>query len=122
MNEFNGRVLVCGGRDFKDGKFLYRVLDGIRGIELVISGAARGADRLADQWAETRGVARAIFPANWSGEGKRAGFTRNRRMLDLGDPGLVVAFPGGTGTHMMMRIAREAEVPVRDIELEVLLK
>ena len=48
------RVLVCGGRDFADSALLYGVLDELnrtKTIICVIEGDARGADRLAGQWA-----------------------------------------------------------------------
>ena len=48
------RVLVCGGRDFADSALLYGVLDELnrtKTVICVIEGDARGADRLAGQWA-----------------------------------------------------------------------
>lgn len=47
--------------------------------------------------------------------GGRAGSLRNQQMLDEGQPALVVAFPGGTGTENMKRIARSAGVRVLEI-------
>ena len=56
------RVLVCGGRDYKDWKTLSHVLssvdnsyesaDAIGPISCIISGGARGADTMAAQWAK----------------------------------------------------------------------
>lgn len=108
------KVLVCGGRDFSDRAWLYRELDalGLTPKDIVVSGGARGADKMADGWALHRGVSRIVFPANWEGEGKAAGFLRNQRMLDLGQPDLVLAFPGGAGTADMVRRAIEAGVCV----------
>lgn len=50
------------------------------GITEIVSGTARGADRLGEQWALARGVPVKRFPADWDGLGKRAGYVRNREM------------------------------------------
>jgi acyl-CoA synthetase (NDP forming) len=55
------------------------------------------------------------FPANWKKHGKSAGPIRNQLMLDVGKPDLVIAFPGGSGTADMIRRARKAGVPVKEI-------
>lgn len=108
------RVLVCGGRSFSDWDLLCRVLDAQHEkhrIGVIIHGAYRGADTLADSWAICRGVGRDKYPADWS-FGKKAGPIRNQRMLDEGRPDLVLAFPGGRGTADMVARARNAGVEV----------
>jgi len=114
------RILVCGGRDFDDGALLSRTLDRLPfTVDFVITGGARGADTLADKWAQRRGKARAIFPANWEGEGKSAGARRNARMLEIGKPNLVIAFPGGRGTRNMIDQAKGHNVPVVVVDPQV---
>lgn len=109
------RILVCGGRDYKDYATLFSVLDSKYLCTLIIHGDARGADHLADEWARSRGISLAVFPANWKGHGKSAGPIRNRLMLDYMKPDLVVAFPGGRGTADMVKYARAMGVPVEEI-------
>lgn len=107
------RVLVCGGRDFADRELLFRSLDELRfarGVTVVISGCARGADTLGIEWAEARGVEVARFPADWEKYRRAAGPIRNQQMLDEGKPDLVIAFPGGRGTADMVRRATAAEI------------
>jgi hypothetical protein len=109
------RVLVCGGRDYDDRDALFAALDRLHAehhFSAVIAGGARGADTLAAQWAEHRGIAAEIYMAEWERLGRKAGPIRNQRMLTEGRPDLVVAFPGGTGTAGMMGIARQAGVEV----------
>lgn len=109
------RVLVCGGRQFTDRDLLEDTLDRLhraRGFTVLIEGDAIGADRMAGAWAEARGVDHRVFRADWDRLGAKAGPRRNRQMLDEGRPELVVAFPGGSGTAHMMRIARAAGVEV----------
>jgi hypothetical protein len=109
------RVLVCGGRDFADREFAFAMLDRAHaknGITCIIEGGARGADRLAKEWALSRGVGLDEFPADWTTHGNRAGPIRNKEMLDKGKPKGVIAFPGGRGTDDMVRRAQEAGVKV----------
>lgn len=103
------RILVCGGRHFADPARVYNTLDGLSRflmISIVIHGAARGADTFAEEWARTREVPYLGCPAKWKEYGRAAGTRRNEFMLTL-PIGLVVAFPGGTGTAHMVRISRE---------------
>jgi predicted Rossmann-fold nucleotide-binding protein len=111
------RLLVCGGRDYQDLNRVMRVLDNIHekcGITEIIHGAAKGADSLAGQWARKNGIRETAVPANWYPNGKldrSAGPKRNREMLAMKPDG-VVAFPGGSGTADMARIAEEAGIKV----------
>jgi hypothetical protein len=112
------RVLVCGGRDYSDRDRVFAVLDkldGGPGIDTIIEGGARGADRLAREWAYFQNVPCAVFEADWENQGSFAGPARNKRMLDEGKPDLVIAFPGGRGTADMVRKARKAGVEVVEI-------
>lgn len=115
------RVLICGGRQFTDRRYLATVLDGLlneRGpFGLVIHGAAVGADTMGGDWAVSRGIPVRVFPAQWDTfENRRsAGPIRNQQMLTEGKPDLVVAFPGARGTAHMARIAREAGVEVMEV-------
>ena len=113
------RVLVCGGRDFADFAMACRTLDELHAetpISVVIHGAARGADTMAESWARSRGVAYERYPADWDRDGRAAGPIRNRRMLVEGKPDLVVAFPGGRGTANMVEQAAKAGVRVHFTE------
>lgn len=109
------RLLVCGGRDFVDREAAFRYLDGwVEGgakVDVVIHGAARGADTLAGEWAAARGIPVLEFPADWKTHGKKAGPIRNQQMLDEGKPNFVVAFPGGAGTADMVGRAKAAGLP-----------
>lgn len=118
--EMSGRILVCGGRDYADRDRLYGVLDDLLKasgyFDCVISGMARGADRLAAEWADARKVPLAPFPADWNKHGRAAGPIRNQQMLDDGKPTLVIAFPGGRGTADMVRRSKAADVRVMELQ------
>lgn len=114
------RILVCGGRNYADWSTVANTLDAIyklylRGIELC-TGGQHGADELAWKWATRNNVPCRQMYAAWGEQGRSAGPIRNKRMLDEFKPQLVVAFPGGRGTRNMVKLAKEAGVPVRFIE------
>ena len=109
------RVLVCGGRDFTDWRGMYAALSALHdkhGFSAIIEGGARGADAGGRSFGEQNSIPVLTYPADWKKHGKAAGYIRNRKMLDEGKPDLVVAFPGGKGTAMMIRIAEAAGVRV----------
>jgi hypothetical protein len=124
------RWVVTGGRAYDDlaGAALacdrvvagaYRALQFPPRFRPVLAhGAAEGADRLADAWADARGVPqdqRLRFPvtqADYDRAGRRAPLERNDMMLASVRPHLVVALPGGNGTEYTVRAARGLGVPV----------
>mgnify|MGYP001581890289 CR=1 FL=1 len=116
------RVLVCGGRNYNDAMTLDSWLGSIHksdGIELIIHGAARGADLLAGIFATHAGIPVLTFAADWARLGRKAGSLRNQQMLDEGKPDLVVAFPGGRGTADMVQRARDAGVRVIEVKIGI---
>lgn len=115
------RVLVCGGRAFRDRDAISRALMPYRpqpvtepSEHILIVGGATGADALAEEWADVWGMRKRVFPANWNRDGRAAGPIRNQRMIDEGKPDLVIAFPGGRGTADMVRRAKAAGIEVRE--------
>lgn len=106
------KMLVCGGREFSDKDFLAKTLDSVLakcgGVHYVVTGGARGADSLAYEWAKRGGIQTVLCEANWDKFGKWAGYRRNAAMLGLlSDGDIVVGFPGGKGTQMMLDLARK---------------
>lgn len=86
------RVLVCGSRHFNNYQLLEETLDGLKTINTIIHGMAKGADSLGGEYAKIRGIPVLEFPALWNKYGNRAGPIRNAQMLKEGQPDLVVAF------------------------------
>jgi len=72
----------------------------------VVSGCARGADRLGERWAEQNGIPVKRFPADWDTHGKSAGHMRNREMGLYADA-LVALWDGQSpGTRGMIEFAK----------------
>ena len=108
-------ALVCGGRNFKGWTAMQQTLDRIR-PDVIIHGAAAGADAMAGRYARENGIECRDFPAEWKRHGRSAGYRRNQQMLDEGKPDLVVAFPGGPGTQNMVKISRQQGFDVNIID------
>jgi len=125
------RILVCGGRHYDDYETLKKSLlslcwnkgwrqewdgDNWYPEAVIIHGDARGADKLAQKWAQNHGCKEEPYPANWQKYGNAAGPIRNKQMVSQGKPDIVVAFPGGPGTRHMIKTARQAGLEIVQVE------
>jgi len=116
------KIVVCGSRFHTDVELIERVLDAywsrLGHAMLLITGGAEGADEIARAWAVSRKCDHLVMYAWWDTEGKGAGPTRNRRMLDR-KPHLVLAFYShgeghkNRGTNNMVKIAQDAGIKVK---------
>lgn len=112
------KVLVCGGRKFTSRAAVFAALDFFRnnrGMDHMVCGGCRGADKLAIMWAQERAIPYTVYPAEWSQTWyawKIASLRRNQKMLDAEKPDVVYAFPGGRGTNDMKTRARGAGVEI----------
>ena len=79
------KVIIAGGRDFKDYDLLKKIcnhmLSQSKEVEIV-SGCAKGADSLGEQYAIDMGYRCSKFPADWEKYGRAAGFKRNSEMAN----------------------------------------
>jgi len=113
-------ALVCGSRQGQGFLRTSTALDKARKTpELpvfyaVLSGGNKGTDGEAFYWAMLRELPALIVPAKWKTgtAGGGEGPIRNRLMLRLCWPVVVLAFPGGPGTRDMMRVALQSEIPL----------
>ena len=113
--------IIAGGREFADASWMKDHLGFMAARSYtnefsltIVSGGARGADRLADEVARSLGITSVVIEADWEEYGRRAGYLRNVAMAEYvverlsplvtGD---VVCFPGGKGTQMMRAIGRK---------------
>lgn len=119
------RVLVTGGRKYRNREAVFSALDAIESQTgsdiIVIEGGQRGyedgkpvcgADFFANKWAEERGRVCLTYFAPWEREGSAAGPIRNSEMLRISKPQFCLAFPGGPGTADMRRKAKSAGVTI----------
>ena len=111
------RVLVCGSRNWADEDFIYRelvLLQRTEHIDVIIEGGANGADKIAQKVAGKLNIPVEEYLADWQSYGKRAGHTRNYKMLTDGKPDIVLAFHdnilASKGTKHMVQIAERAGI------------
>lgn len=101
------RTIIAGSRRCTDMKALELALAECGWVPTVIlSGTARGADLLGEEWAKRNNVLIERFPANWEAFGKSAGFMRNYQMAENAEA-LVALWDGQSrGTASMISISR----------------
>lgn len=116
------RVIIAGGRDFDDFPLLMNKCISIIAEEFtkddlsekirIVSGMARGADMLGEQYAKIAHYDITRFPADWDTYGKSAGYRRNAEMAKFasegGNLGILIAFWDGKskGTKHMIDLAK----------------
>ena len=81
-------------------------------ITEVVSGTAKGVDRLGEAWANKNKVKIKPFPANWNKYGKSAGFLRNSEMADYADVLIIIWDGKSKGSKMMKEIAEKEGLKV----------
>jgi hypothetical protein len=109
------KLIVAGGRTFKDAIMLAKVLDIYQSLYClteIVSGTANGADKCGEQWATSNGIKIKRFPADWDLYGKSAGHLRNAEMAEYGDRLLAFWDGRSKGTKNMIDIATKKGILV----------
>jgi len=128
------KVIIAGGRDFTDFESLTKFADSVLREKakthkiVIVSGKAKGADKLGERYAEKRGYKVLPYPARWDDldaegavikEGKygkynaNAGFARNLEMAKIGNALIACWDDISGGTKDMINIAKEHKLPTR---------
>jgi hypothetical protein len=87
-------------------------------ITLVISGAAEGADKHGEIWADGRDLPVSRHPAYWLKYGKSAGPIRNKEMLKKADALIAIWNGKSKGTLDMINISKKKGIKVFVYEYE----
>jgi hypothetical protein len=118
------KVIIAGGREFT-GDDNFELLAAFADEQLapikdeanivVMSGTARGADRLGEQYARSRGYQIHHWPADWDKYGKSAGYRRNEDMAGFAHA-LIACWDGASkGTNHMINLAK-----TKGLQVEIL--
>ena len=102
------RTVIAGTRGCEDIRLLFAAVASCGWFPTtVLSGCARGADRLGERWAAMFRVPVERFPADWQRDGRRAGVFRNRQMASRADA-LIALWDGKSpGTEHMIHAAHQ---------------
>lgn len=99
------KTIVAGSRGIDDYQVVQKVIDSAPWqITEVVSGGARGVDRLGERWAREHRIAVMLFAAEWGRLGKKAGVLRNEQMARYAEALIAVWDRSSRGTrHMILR-------------------
>jgi YspA, cpYpsA-related SLOG family len=115
------KVIVAGGREFNDYSLLEQKL--IRFLHPkykpsdveIVSGGARGADKLGERFAKEKGCHLKVMNAEWDKYGKSAGYRRNAEMAKYADACVIFWDGASLGTKHMIDLANREGIPLRII-------
>lgn len=115
------RLVIAGSRDFEDYSALSGAVDDFlkqlapKRPVTIVSGTARGADRLGEQYARQKGYALEEYPANWHYFGKAAAVKRNTQMAEIADAAIVFWDGQSAGAKNMIECAEARGIPCQVI-------
>lgn len=81
-------------------------------VSLIVSGGAKGVDKMGESLATELQLPLVVFHANWEGEGRKAGPLRNIRMGDYADALIAIWDGKSTGTKHMIDYMIKLKKPV----------
>lgn len=117
------KVIIAGTRDFDNYELLKQKMDKILAARvrnneeiIIVSGTARGADKLGERYARERGYTIKRFPADWDKNGKRAGYIRNEEMAKYADACVCFWDEASRGTKHMIDLATRYKLALRVIK------
>lgn len=118
------RIIVAGSRTFDRYGLLKKVMNRVADEKypdheiIVLSGAAKGADKLGEKWAFSRWFTVELHFTDWDKHGKKAGPIRNGEMAKAGD--VLIAFWDGKspGTKDMIRQAKHRGLKVKVVRFK----
>lgn len=76
-----------------------------------MSGTAKGADRMGEQYARQRGYLLEEYPANWHYFGRAAAVKRNAQMAQVADAAIVFWDGQSAGAKNMISCAEAVGIP-----------
>lgn len=130
------RIAIVGSREFNNYEYLKfellkhinkrldsTVITGMpyQRVDLdveIVSGGAKGADTLAEKFADEFGISKVIFKPDWDLYGKRAGFVRNAKIVDNCDVLFAFQINKSKGTQHSIDLAKEKSKEVYVFKVE----
>lgn len=116
----NMAIGIVGSREFVDYPLMRQSIlrhypEPKRHVRVIVSGGAKGADTLGERFAMEFKIPTIIHYPDWNRYKERAGFIRNKSIVD--DSDVIFAFWDGTssGTLSTITLARKQMIPVHTI-------
>lgn len=107
------KTIIAGSRNITNYEALqHAVTKSQFTITEVVSGGARGADKLGEDYAHNNSLQLTTMPADWNAHGKRAGYLRNEEMANYAEA-LIALWDGhSSGTKHMINLAKRKGLKV----------
>ena len=101
------KTIIAGSREITDFKVIQEAVEkSAFTVTEVVSGRARGVDKLGEHWASLNEIDITPFPADWARYGRGAGFKRNVEMSEYADALIAVWDGKSMGTKHMIDQAK----------------
>lgn len=102
------RTIIAGSRSVDDYEIVKDAVSksGITPTT-ILSGNARGVDRLGERWAAENSVPLETYPAEWEKHGKAAGYIRNAEMVTRAAALIAIWDGSSRGTEHVIELARQ---------------
>lgn len=105
------KTIIAGSRTIEDYDIvLAAILASNFDITEVVSGCARGVDKLGERFAEDVELPIKYFPADWDKYGKKAGYIRNEEMANYADAAICIWDGESKGTENMINISTKKKL------------
>lgn len=114
------KLAVIGSRGFCDFEKLnseLTILNTSKKISVIISGGAKGADSLAENWAKEHGIPVRVILPDWKKFGRGAGPIRNKLIIDECEQSIAFWDGQSKGTLQAINYAKEKKVPIKIIKI-----
>jgi len=107
------KVIIAGSRNLGSWSQVTQAIHN-SGFEVteVVSGTARGVDRMGEEYARSYKIPVKQFPADWDSYGNRAGYSRNQTMAKYADALIAVWDGHSNGTRHMIEIMGKLGKPI----------
>lgn len=116
-------IIIAGSRTILNKYIINKaIFNGINKIKpnilkefnknIIFSGHANGVDKEGESWAKSFGLPIKIFPAEWEKYGKKAGYIRNKQMIDDADALIAIWDGKSKGTKITIDLATKKGIPI----------
>ena len=117
------KLIIAGSRSFTSYELLKFevkkfIIEQNNRPALIISGTARGADKLGERFATEYGIPIDRWPAKWEELGIRAGLIRNEEMAQIATHCIVFWDGKSRGTKNMIDVAIKYNLTVKIVHFE----
>ena len=102
------KVLIAGSRTMSDDPRVYAFIEKYFDIiSEVVSGGAKGVDKLGERWATAYHIPITRFIPDWNLSGRSAGMIRNKQMAEYADALIAIWDGKSKGTKNMIEPASD---------------